>query len=111
MAEEYVGKEQFGEFVKRMDERFDHVSERFDQANQLAEQRYDSLNQRLADAEKAREQNLIHINQRFDDLNDSIGDIRADIRQMRNWIVWLFGLVVFGFIGSIVLILFKDVFK
>ena len=87
------------------------MSERFDQANQLAEQRYDSLNQRLADAEKAREQNLIHINQRFDDLNDSIGDIRADIRQMRNWIVWLFGLVVFGFIGSIVLILFKDVFK
>ncbi len=115
MAEEYVSKEQFGEFVKRIEAGFAHV-------NEFADQRYDSINQRLADAEKAREQNLIHINQRFDnmnrgmnqrfdDLKDGIGDIRADMRQMRNWLVWLFGLVVFGFIGSIVLILFRDVFK
>jgi C4-dicarboxylate-specific signal transduction histidine kinase len=104
MAEEHVSKEQFGEFVKRMDERFDHM-------NELADQRYDSINQRLADAEKAREQNLVHVNQRFDNLQGSISDLRADMRQMRNWLVWLFGLVVFGFIGSIVLILFRDVFK
>ena len=49
MAEEQVSKAQFGEFMKRMDERFDHVNQRFD-----------SMNQRLADAEKAREQNLVH---------------------------------------------------
>ena len=29
MAEEYVSKEQFGEFVQRMDDRFDHVSQAF----------------------------------------------------------------------------------
>ena len=33
------------------------------------------------------------------------------MRQMRNWVVWLFGLVVFGFVGLIVLIPFRDVFK
>ena len=34
--------------------------------------------------------------------------LHPDMLQMRNWLVWLFGLVVFGFIGSIVLILFRD---
>ena len=129
MAEEFVRMEQFGEFVKRMEDRFegvDHrfddmnqsINHRFDDMNQSVNQRFDDMKQRLADAEKAREQNLLHINQRFDyvdqrfsDLQNSIGDLRADMRQMRNWLVWLFGLVVFGFIGSIVLILFRDVFR
>ena len=129
MAEEFVRMEQFGEFVKRMEDRFEGVDKRFDDMNQSINQRFDDMNQsinqrfddmkqRLADAEKAREQNLLHINQRFDyidhrfsDLQSSIGDLRADMRQMRNWLVWLFGLVVFGFIGSIVLILFRDVFR
>ena len=62
MAEEFVSTAQFGEFVKRMEDRFDHV-------NELADQRYDSINRRLADAEKARDQNLVHVNQRFDDMN------------------------------------------
>lgn len=62
MAEAYVSKEQFGEFVKRMEERFDH-------AHELAGQRYDSISQRLADADKARGQNLVHANQRFDEMN------------------------------------------
>ena len=95
MAEEQpVGIGQFGEFVKRMDERFNH-------ANELAEQRYDSLNQRLADAEKAREQNLVHINQRFDEMNRNVNQrfdglekrmdqFHADMLPMRNWLVRLY---------------------
>ena len=122
MAEEFVRKEHFDEYAKRMDERFD-------QANALAEQRHESVNQRLADAEKAREQNLVHITQRIDDLKEGIDrrfeginqrfdslerrmdQFHADMRQMRGWLIWLFGLVVFGFLGSIVLILFRDVLK
>ena len=104
MAEDqYVSMGQFGEFVKRIDERFDHV-------NELAEQRYDSLNQRLANAEKAREQNLVHINQRFDGLEKRMDQFHADMLQMRNWLVRLYGLVVFGFLGAIALILFRDLF-
>ena len=104
MAEEFVRMEQFGEFVKRMEDRFegvDHrfddmnqsINHRFDDMNQSVNQRFDDMKQRLADAEKAREQNLLHINQRFDyvdqrfsDLQNSIGDLRADMRQMRNWL-------------------------
>ena len=122
MAEErYVSVNQFGEFVKRIDERFDRVNERFDYVNELADQRaeginqrFDAINQRLADAEKAREQNLVHINQRFDSLEkrmDQLHDqLHADMRQMRNWLMRLYGLVVFGFIGAIALILFRDIF-
>lgn len=112
--EQHVGTGQFGEFVKRMDERFDHMNQRFDHVNELADQRYDSINQRLADAEKAREQNLVHINQRFDNLEkgtDQLHDqLHADMLQMRNWLVRLYGLVVFGFIGAIALILFRELF-
>lgn len=106
MAEEFVRKEHFDEYVLRMDERFLGLEKRMEQG--------------FAHAEKAREQNLVHVNQRFDDINQRFDDmnrrmeqgfaqIHADMRQIRNWLVWLFGLVVFGFIGSIVLILFRDV--
>ena len=112
MADEFVRKEHFDEFALRMDERFLGIEKRMEQG--------------FAHAEKARDQNLVHLNQRFDDMNQRFDDmnrrfdglerrmeegfseLRADMRQMRNWLVWLFGLVVFGFIGSIVLILFRD---
>ena len=120
MAEEFVSHGQFGEFVKRIDDRFEAVDRRFEamdkriedgfaHANQLADQRYDSLHQRLADAEKAREQNQVHVNQRFDALEKRMDVFHADMLQMRNWMVRLYGLVAFGFIGAIALILLKDV--
>ena len=87
------------------------MEKEFGHANQLAEQRHDEVNQRLADAEKAREQNLAHVAQRFDDLKGGIQDIKADIRQMRAWLIGLFGLVVFGFIGSIVLMMLRNVIQ
>jgi tetrahydromethanopterin S-methyltransferase subunit G len=109
MADEFVRKEHFDEHVLRMDERFLGLEKRMEQG--------------FAHAEKAREQNLVHVNQRFDGINqrfdslerrmeEGFSELRADMRQMRNWLVWLFGLVVFGFIGSIVLILLRDmIFK
>ena len=124
MADEFVSTAQFGEFVKRIGERFDHVQKDmangFAYVNQLADQRYESLNQRLADADKAREQNLVHMNQRFDDMTRGVNQrfdglekrmdlFHADMLQMRNWLVRLHGLVAFGFIGAIALILLKDV--
>ncbi len=112
MAEEFVRKEHFEEFVKRMESGLAHV-------NELADQRYDSMTQRLADAEKAREQNLVHLNQRFEQVDkrfDSLerrmdqgfAQVHLDVSQMRNWLVRLYALVVFGFVGAIALILFKD---
>ncbi len=105
MAEEFVRKEHFEEFVKRMESGLAHV-------NELADQRYDSMTQRLADAEKAREQNFVYLNQRFDSLerrmDRGLAQVHSDVSQMRNWLVRLYALVVFGFVGAIALILFKD---
>ena len=131
MADEFVSGAQFGEFVKRIDERFDHVGKEFANVNKVADQRYESINQRMADAEKARDQNLVHVDQRFDDMirgvNERFDDMNrgmnqrfdslekrmdlfhADMLQMRNWLVRLYGLVVFGLISTIALILLKDV--
>ena len=85
MAEEFVSKGQFGEFVKRVDDRFDaqdkRIEDGFAHANQLADQRYDSINQRLADAEKAREQHAVHVNQRFDDMNHRFDDMNRSVNQ------------------------------
>ena len=112
MADEFVRKEHFDEYALRMDERFLGIEKRMEQG--------------FAYAEKAREQDVVHINyrfdgvnqrfdgmnQRFDGLERRMDQLHADMLQMRNWLVWLFGLVVFGFIGSIVLILLRGlVFK
>lgn len=94
---EFVSREHFDEYTKRMDERFDHVVGRTDE-------RFYSLEKRM-------EEGFAHVGQRFDGLDRRMDQLHADMLQMRNWLVWLFGLVVFGFIGSIVLILFRDVFR
>ena len=105
MAEEFVRKEHFDEYALRMDELFLGIEKRMEQG--------------FAYAEKTREQNFVHLNQRLDDMTQGINQrfdglerrmdqLHADMLQMRNWLVWLFGLVVFGFIGSIVLLLFRE---
>lgn len=81
MAEEFVRIVQFGEFVKRIEERFDHLEKELVNVNTLADQRYESINRRLADAEKARDQNLVHVNQRFDDLKESVNQRFEGVNQ------------------------------
>lgn len=98
MADEYVRTGEFGEFVKRMDERFDHASE-------LADQRFDAMKQRILDvekrmekgfehAEKAREQNFVHLNQRHDDMNRRFDAMQGEIRSLRVMMLVLYGPVV-----------------
>ena len=52
MADEYVSGAQFGEFVKRMEDRFDHVADRFDHAEQLAKEREDKMSVRFDAVDK-----------------------------------------------------------
>ena len=123
MAEEFVRKEHFEEFVLRMDERSLGVEKRMEQgfahAEKAHEQNFVHVNQRFDDLSQGIDQRFDEVNRRFDDMNrrfdgmnrrmeQGFAQIHADMRQIRNWLVWLFGLVVFGFIGSIVLILFRD---
>ena len=111
MAEEqYVRMGQFSEFMKRVDERFDHV-------NELADQRFDSINQRFLDlekrmeqgffhAEKAREQNFVYLNQRLDDVSKRFDDVQAEIRSLRTLIVALYTPIILGVLGAVLKYLF-----
>ena len=85
MAEEFVRKEHFDEFTLRMAERFLGIEKRMEQG--------------FAHAEKAREQNFVHVNQRFDSIERSLSDIRANLRQMRNWLISLYVFIALGFLG------------
>ena len=76
MADEFVGTQQFGEFTRRMEERFDH-------ADELADQRFDSMNQRFLDVEKRMEQGFLYVDQRFEQTDRRLGDIQAEIRGLR----------------------------
>ena len=92
MADEYVTKEQFEEFVKRMDQAFAHLHQRLDDQQQSLKQHIDSVDKRI---------------------EQGFSGIHTDTRQLRNWWVQLFGLVVFGlvffgFIGGMTLMLFRE---
>ena len=71
MADEYVSGAQFGEFVKRMQDRFDHAEE-------LAKEREEKLNLRF----DAMEQRFDGIAQRFDAMDKRI-DTRFDAMEQR----------------------------
>ena len=43
MADDTIRAGEFGEFARRMDERFDHVDRRFDSLEQRIDQRFDSI--------------------------------------------------------------------
>ena len=92
-----------------------HITQRFDDLKEGIDQRFNDLkegiDQRFDDLKEGIGQRFEGINQRFDGLERHMDQIHADMRQMRGWLIWLFGLVVFGFLGSIVLILFKGVFQ
>lgn len=66
MADEFVDNAQFGEFVKRI------------------EQRHDGIIKKFADAEKARERYLVHVDQRFDNLEK-----RMDFQNRMTLTMWI----------------------
>lgn len=124
VADEYVRREQFGEFVRRMDERFDHV-------NELADQRFDSMNQRFLDVDKRMEQGFAHIDQRFeqveqrfeqvdrrfeqvdrrlDRVDKRFDDVQAEIRSLRKTMLALGVPVVVTVVGAILSALVKFLF-
>ena len=91
------------------DQRFKDVNQRFDDMKLSFDQRFDDMNQRFG-------QRFDDMGQRFDELREVVidlrSDMREDMRQMRNWVFRLYGLVVFGLVGAGALILFRElVFK
>ena len=81
MADEFVSGAQFGEFVKRMEDRFDHAEE-------LAKEREDKLNLRFNAIEQ-------RFDARFDAMDNRI-DTRFDAVDKRLGDLWKVMVVVLG---------------
>ena len=103
MADEFVSTQQFGEFVKRMEERFDHV-------NELADQRFDSMNQRFLDVEKRMEQDAVHVDRRFEQVDRRLDDLHVEMRSLRRTMLGLGVPVIVVLLGAIVTGLVKVLF-
>jgi hypothetical protein len=70
------------------------------------------ISQRLDDFTASIDQRLDNFrksaDKRFQGIDQQMLEFRGEMRQTRNWLVRLYGLVVFGFIGGILLIVFRD---
>ncbi len=96
MAEEYVSKDQFVEFMKRMEQGFYHANERHTDLMKMMDERFKMMDERF----KVMDERFAQVDRRFDQMS-------AEMRQMRNWLIGLYGIVVFGFIGSIFITIIK----
>ena len=92
MAEEFVRKEHFEEFSRRMDERVLGVEKRMEQG--------------FAHAEKAREQNLVHINQRFNDMNTRFDGLEKRLDDLWKLQVVMLGGILAAAIAAVVKVFF-----
>ena len=100
-------------------ENFAHIHQRFDDMKLFFDQRFKDVNQRFDDMNLRFDQRFKDMNQRFDDMGQRFdelrevviglrSDMREDMRQMRNWVFRLYGMVVFGLIGAAALVLFRE---
>ena len=98
----------FEQADQRHDDLVAMMNQRFDQADQRHADLLVMLEQRHTDLMAAMNQRFDQVGERFSDLRAETRDIRADMRQTRTWLIALYGLVVFGFLGTIFITIFKD---
>ena len=123
MADTYVTKDQFDEFVKRIEQalgyaekaraqelalvnqRFELVEKRFEQVDQRFEQverRFEQVDQRFDQIDQRFEQ----IDRRFERVERSLDDLRTEVRteiqSVRNWMIGLFGPLVLALVTAVI---------
>ncbi len=123
MADTYVSSDQFDEFVKRieqgfahaeearvqeialMNQRFKMVEKRFEMVEKRLEQvdqRFEQVNQRFAHVDR----NFEHVDRRFAQLDQRLDefktDLRADIQNLRIWVIGLFGPMLFALVTAVI---------
>ncbi len=79
--------EQVDKCFEQVDRRFELVDKRFEQVDK----RFDDVNQRFDD-----------VNQRFNDMNQRFNGLSQSVAQIRSWLVGLYVLIAFGFLGILV---------
>ena len=116
MADAYVTKDQFDEFVKRIEQalgyaekaraqelalvnqRFELVEKRFEQVEkrfEQVEQRFDQIDQRFEQIDRRFER----VERRLDDLRT---EVRTEIQSVRNWMIGLFSPLVLALVTAVI---------
>lgn len=100
MAEAFVGKDQFEEFTKRMEQGFHHADQRHNDLLAMIDQRFSQADQRHNDLLRTLDQRFTQVDQRF-------GEMRQDIRTLHTAVqrqMWALIAVVVG--GAIKVLFF-----
>ena len=130
MADAYVTRDQFDEFVKRIEQAFGYaekarsqelalVNQRFELVEKRFEQvekRFEQVDQRFEQVEKRFEQvdqRFDQIDQRFEQidrrferverrLDDLRTEVRTEIQSVRNWMIGLFSPLVLALVTAVI---------
>ncbi len=81
MAEEYVSKDQFNEFIKRMEQGFHHADQRHNDLIKMMDERFAQVDQRHNDLLAAMNQRFDQVDQRFDQMNQQRQEDRQAMMQ------------------------------
>jgi len=123
MADTHVTRDQFDEFVKRIEQafgyaekarsqelalvnqRFELVEKRFEQVDKRFEQvdqRFEQVDKRFEQVDKRFEQ----LDQRFEQLDRHLEqlrtEVRADIQSIRNWMIGLYSPLVLALVAAVI---------
>ena len=80
--------------ISTIHDRFEQVDKRFEQVDKRFEQvdkRFEQVDKRFDD-----------VNQRFNDMNQRFNGLGQSVAQIRSWLVGLYVLIAFGFLGILV---------
>ena len=121
MAEDYVGKDQFNEFVKRMEQGFHHADQRHTDLLAMIDQRFAQMDQRFAQADQRHTDFAAVVNQRFAQVDQQLErlegrmergftELRLEMDRFRNtttrqlWV--MVGILSSAIIGTLIKLLF-----
>ncbi len=99
MAEEVVSKDQFTEFVKRMEQGFHHADQRHNDLLVMINQRFDQVNQRFEQMDWQWQEDWQAMLQQFQQVDQRMSQHESRLMSMENWIRTTFvtvALVAFG---------------
>ena len=102
MADAYVTRDQFDEFVKRMEPAFACAEKARAQELALVNQRFELIDKRFEQVD----QRFAQVDQRFEQierrLDDLRTDVRAEIQGVRNWMIGLYSPLVLALVAAVI---------
>ena len=109
MADTYVTKDQFDEFVKRIEQALGYAEKARAQELALVNQRFELVEKRFEQVDQHFEQverRFDQIDRRFERVERSLDDLRTEVRteiqSVRNWMIGLFSPLVLALVTAVI---------